>query len=364
MKKRILMVVYGPIQTDARVIRSAKGLHELGCEIELISWNSDDSFESPYFKSVNFKIKKGSFSLFIFWYKVYRYIKKRKNEIDLVYCHDYFMPYLGKIVGKCMQKKWVYDAHELLLYKKGSKVSMREKLFCFLEKRSIKHASLVIAANYERMRIIQYVYKLKNCTYVQNISDVNIPDSIQCVQKDNVIVYQGVLGKSRNVEFYVKMQQFLPDDFKLLLIGDGPARSELARETSELGIENRVEFTGKVSQKELYEKSLPSKIGIVTYTMEGLNNYYCAPNKVFEYATLGIPMIGTPQPFLKSIFKQYKVGEIVAWDDKEAYLNAVKKICDNYQEYLKGMPKLLEDNNSRKETARLQKCILGLFANI
>ena len=361
MNKRILMAVYGPIQTDARVIRSAKGLYEMGCDVELISWNSIDNYESPYFKSINFKIKKGAFSLFIFWYKVYRYIMKNKKDIDLVYFHDYYMPYLGKLVGKCLHKKWVYDAHELLVYKKGAKVSLREKIFCYLEKKSISKASLVIAANYERMRIIEHVYKLKNCTYVQNISDVSIAKASQSIEKENIIVYQGVLGKSRNVEFYVKMHQFLPDNFKLLLIGDGAARNELLEQAKELGIEDRVEFTGKVSQKELYEKSHLSKIGIVTYTMQGLNNYYCAPNKVFEYATLGIPMIGTPQPFLKSMFKKYKVGEIVKWDDKEGYMKAVNKIMENYDQYLKGMSMLLEENNSKNETERLQKYISELL---
>ena len=331
------MAVYGPIQTDARVIRSAKSLHELGYEIEVLSWNSADGYKSPYFKSLSFSIKKSPTSLFQFWHKVFCYVKKRKKEIDLVYCHDYFMPFLGKIIKRFLNIEWVYDAHELIINRKGSKMSLREKFFCYLEKSSIHSAALVIAANYERMRIIEHVYKLKNCTYVQNIADVIIPEEFNKVEKQNIIVYQGVLTPGRNVKFYVEMQQYLPDDYKLMLIGDGPARKELEEEAKTLNIDNRVIFTGRVTQKELYEKSLPSRIGIITYPLKGLNNYYCAPNKIFEYATLRIPMIATPQPFLKAMFKKYGLGEIVEWGDKDGYINAVRKICENYDDYTKNM---------------------------
>lgn len=362
MSKNILMAVFGPIQTDARVIRSAKSLNSVGCKIDLISWNSVENYSSPYFNSINFKINKGIFNVLIFWFKVLWYIFKNRKKIDLVYCHDYFMAFPGRLSRTLFNKKWVYDAHELMLYKKNEKVSTREKIFSFLERISIKSASLVIEANYERMRVIKSVYKLENCTYVQNISDIeNINELDINSPKDNIIVYQGILDDSRNVKFYVQMQEYLPKDYKLLLIGNGPSGEELKKEAEQRNIKENVIFAGRLTQAELYKRSVTSKIGIVTYTTEGLNNYFCAPNKIFEYASLGIPMIGTPQPFIKAIFKKYKVGEIVEWGDKETYINAIKKIIDNYDSYTKGLSQLLQDYNRANESKKQNDEVLKLI---
>ena len=39
-----------------------------------------------------------------------------------------------------------------------------------------------------------------------------------------------------------------------------------------------------------------------------LNALYCAPNKIFEYAAFGIPMLGTRVPGLEIPFHQYQMG--------------------------------------------------------
>lgn len=358
MNTKILMAVYGPIQSDARVQRAARCLYESGYQITVVSINSEEGFRFPCFDNINIHCNRKYLSLFYFWYKVLSLA--RKDDYRLLYLHDYYMPLIGKIYKILTKKKWVYDAHELIVNPEHKDSSRRMRFFAGLERISISSADLVVAANEERLEVMKKVYDLKNGISVQNISDFSINKSTECT-KDNVIVYQGAVMSSRRIDFYVRSHKFLPDDFILLLVGGGDAIPEIMTIAKGLGIEKRVKVTGKVSQQELYEYGAQAKVGIVTYPMEGLNNYYCAPNKIFEYAALKVPMIGTPQPFLEHMFKKYHIGEIVEWDDTEGYLNAINKITSDYNSYLANMDAFLNDNNWGNESQKLSKAITDIL---
>ena len=61
----ILMVVYNAIQYDARVIRAAEAIKNIGENVCVISCNSDESYLNKNFKSISFNSKlKGALLLF------------------------------------------------------------------------------------------------------------------------------------------------------------------------------------------------------------------------------------------------------------------------------------------------------------
>lgn len=354
------MAVYGPIQSDARVIRAARSLSEAGHTIQLISLNSDENYTSPWFDSIFIKDDRKYLSLIHFLSKVLHIaIKKRP---DILYLHDYYMPIVGKVYKLRTGKKWVYDAHELIIPEKKS-TTMRMRFFAFLERFSISSASLVVAANEERLAVMKETYQIKESVAIQNISDytTRILPQEPLENKENIIVYQGAMMTSRHIDFYVRAHKLLSSDYSLLLIGDGDSMSNLKSIAIETKIADRIIFTGKVTQKELYDYSAKAKIGIISYPLEGLNNYYCAPNKIYEYAALKIPMIGTPQPFLKHMFEKYHIGEIVQWDDMDAYVGAINKICNNYNKYLEGMDAFLKDNCWQNESDKLQSSVANIL---
>ena len=360
MNKKILMAVFGPIQTDSRVIRSAETLHSAGFNITVLSCNSLD-YHNDSFRSIDLKIKSSPYAIFIFWIKVWRWLKNHRDEIDLLYMHDYFMPLFGKYAAKKLKKKWVYDAHELLIFRKGKAENFRAKIFYYFEKVSIKNADLVISANYERHRIIKSIYKLNNATYVQNISTVNVPKFTGV--KDNIIVYQGVITLARNLDLYILAQKMLyaQYNYKLCFIGGGHDLEKMKDLVSRLDGEDYITFTGRVTQSEMYKISSSAKIGIVSYSLEGLNNYYCAPNKIFEYASLGIPMVATSQPFICRIFAKYGIGETFKPNDVNSYVDTIDKVIKNYDSYIKNLKSFLEDYKPSNESERLIKYVSDLF---
>lgn len=80
-------------------------------------------------------------------------------------------------------------------------------------------------------------------------------------------------------------------------------------------------------------------IGFITYLPtkgsieQILNVLYCAPNKIFEYSSFGIPMIGNNLPALSTIFSVHACGELIKKYSVEEILLAINKIETNYKVY-------------------------------
>jgi len=360
--KYILMVVYNAIQYDARVIRAAEAIHDMGEKVVVISCNSDVSFKNKHFKSISFNSNlRGIILLLSFWYFVVKYCIKNKKYIKLLYVHDYYLVYIGNFLKKILNIKWIYDAHELLVERKKTKKNWRESFFAFLEKTNISSADLVISANEERERIIKSVYKLQNTIYVLNITPIKDYNNVTI--KEDIMVYQGYLSKDRNLEDFILLLSYLPEKIKLKIIGGGPDYEYFKSLVVKHNLTKRVFFTGKIPYSQLLNENKNCKIGIVTYSLVGLNNYYCSPNKIYEYAQLKIPMIFSPQPFLVKLAQKYKIGKVISDDmriDKKVQL--VNCLFENLTFYQNNMEKFISDFSFENEMKKLKSSVSVLLA--
>lgn len=73
-------------------------------------------------------------------------------------------------------------------------------------------------------------------------------------------------------------------------------------------------------------------IGIVTYDPFTLNTAYCAPNKIFEYAAFGKPMIANNIPGLK-VLSEAGAGETINENDISSIKEAILLIDKDYEKY-------------------------------
>jgi len=67
-------------------------------------------------------------------------------------------------------------------------------------------------------------------------------------------------------------------------------------------------------------------IGIALYRNTGLNNYYCAPNKVYDYLMHGMPVIANDYPGLRRVIEDNRVGACVERIDKASLHSAINRI--------------------------------------
>lgn len=163
----------------------------------------------------------------------------------------------------------------------------------------------------------------------KNLSVDQIGNTILEHISKKIILYQGHIIEERRLDAICEAISQLPD-YCLVLMG---------KETDYLvDLKSRFPFIihqNYVSPPLHLNITSHAHIGIVTYTYESLNNIFCAPNKIWEYAGFGIPMLGNNIPGLQSTIGASQAGICVDTDRVGEILNAIQAIDSEYEFYSK-----------------------------
>jgi glycosyltransferase involved in cell wall biosynthesis len=108
----------------------------------------------------------------------------------------------------------------------------------------------------------------------------------------------------------------------LLVVGDGPARAGLERQARELGIENRVTFTGIIGRDDVAGYVAAFDIALQPSVVA-----YASPLKLFEYLALGKAIVGPAQPNIEEILSQDHNAVLFDPDSRAALADAVDRLC-------------------------------------
>ncbi|MFY9514104.1 MAG: glycosyltransferase family 4 protein [Rubrivivax sp.] len=87
-----------------------------------------------------------------------------------------------------------------------------------------------------------------------------------------------------------------PAQARLLVVGDGPARADLEQLARELGITERVRFTGVVPRDQV-----PAFVAAFDIALQPAVVPYASPLKLFEYLALGKAIVAPRQPNIEEV---------------------------------------------------------------
>lgn len=110
----------------------------------------------------------------------------------------------------------------------------------------------------------------------------------------------------------------------LLVVGDGPARPALERQARELGIANRVTFTGIVGRDDVARHVAAFDIALQPAVVA-----YASPLKLFEYLALGKAIVGPAQPNIEEILRQDHNAVLFDPADPDGLAHAVSRLCED-----------------------------------
>ena len=91
----------------------------------------------------------------------------------------------------------------------------------------------------------------------------------------------------------------------------------------------RIVVLPRVTLQELPSVTASADIGILLYRNDCRNNYYCAPNKVFEYMMMGLPVIAPSFPGMLALVEGEEVGLCVDPADPSAIASAVNRLASD-----------------------------------
>lgn len=107
-------------------------------------------------------------------------------------------------------------------------------------------------------------------------------------------------------------------EFKLILVGDGPLRSQIEAVIAQLGIEDKIEITGWASNSEVQRHILSSRAMVLPSFAEGL------PVVIMEALALGRPVISTYVAGIPELVEPGFCGWLVAPGSVEALTTAMR----------------------------------------
>jgi glycosyltransferase involved in cell wall biosynthesis len=118
---------------------------------------------------------------------------------------------------------------------------------------------------------------------------------------------------------------------RLLIVGGSlftDYEEQLKRLASEVGIEDKVIFTGSVEYKNLPEYIAAMDVCLIPLSPPAWVNI-AMPNKFFEYSACGKPILSTPIPGI------IKIGgeNLFIYRSKDEFVEEIKKIMDNPRTY-------------------------------
>lgn len=149
------------------------------------------------------------------------------------------------------------------------------------------------------------------------------------------ILFSGLLSGDRGVEIGLAALYALrlerPGEFAFIVTGEGPVRQALERKAASLGIASDVRFTGWVPYQELPDLIAACDVGILPFHRCPHIDASLA-NKLFEYMTLGLPVIASSIAPMRRIIVDAHCGILVPSSDAAELANAIRSLKDSPNE--------------------------------
>lgn len=255
---------------------------------------------------------------------------------DLVWVlHEYTAKYVSKhVMGAGVP--YYFTVYEL-----DNNSSHNKQLISFG-----RHAQKVIVPEYCRAHILKAWWQLDKLPEIipnkpsedlslsgKGIENSAMRQKMERLNGKKVILYQGIFLPERKLDTFAEAIADLGDDYVFAVMG----HDNIHLQTLLKKYPGKIEYLGFANPPEHLEITSKAYIGILTYiaTSKSINPLFCAPNKIYEYAKFGVPMIGNDIPGLRYSILTNHMGECVDIDDKEMIIDAIHRISHEYDTYSK-----------------------------
>lgn len=139
-------------------------------------------------------------------------------------------------------------------------------------------------------------------------------EEVKCVYLANFYEYKNHKELIMNVCLCIENVHFI-------FIGDGPLFNPMKELVSQLGIESRVEFVGRVERPELYLEQ--SQLAIHASATEGLSN------AILEELSVGLPVVAFDVGGNSELIQDNENGFLVPYDDWEKFQVSISQLISD-----------------------------------
>ena len=379
MKKRVVLIRSNPVSPDPPVEKVANALIANGYDVSVIGWDRGSNIteksdhlahEYGIVKIVRFGIpamfdggiKKNLIPLAKFQNRLYKWLKKHRDEYDIIHSFDFDTGFVANKIAIKYNKRLIY--HILDFYIDSHNVPSE-----FLKSR-VKKAEFSIINNAdatiictEKRREQIYGSTPKKLELIHNTPKAinQISDSYHELRNSTrcKIVYVGILASSRFLSEVIKFVEH-DDRFEFHIGGFGIMENEVARAAKRC---ERIFYYGKLPYDKTLSLEQACDIMIAIYDPKIPNHRFAAPNKFYESLMLGKPIVMAYNTGFDEIVEDKNIGWLIEFSESglETGLNKLLNAKDEWPAMSRRMKKLYEEQYS---WAEMEKRLIELYAGL
>jgi len=324
--------VINDLVTDNRMHKVAVSLQKMGFEPVLVgrllpeSHDVERDYQTHRMKLV---FRKGF--LFYFEYNLRLFFWLLKSKSDVFVSNDLDTLPANFMASRIKRKPLVYDSHEY--FTEVPELIGRpfvKAIWTWVERLLVPrvHAAYTvcesIAGVYRDLYQVDFkvVRNLPACSATEKNTHP-MTSSHRMSNSTKIILYQGALNMGRGIEAAIRAMQFL-DVAELWLAGDGDITLQLKQMVSELKLDDKVKFIGRLPLQQLQQLTRQADLGISLEEDLGLNYRFALPNKLFDYIQAEVPVLVSNLPEMRRIVEHYQIGLIAETHQRKELAEIMK----------------------------------------
>ena len=334
VKKRIIVSVSNDLATDQRVRKQCEELWNAGYDIVLLGRllpNSPD-FDRPY-KTLRVKLPFSKGALFYASLNIFLFFKILFSRVDILWANDLDTLPANWLVSLIKGKPLVYDSHEY--FTEVPEIQHKPKVksvWRYFEKKCIGRADIVITVSQSIANLLKETYHLDEVLTVRNVpmGSTVFPKSSKAEMgfDENrflLLLQGGGINMNRGGEELVEAMRYI-ENADLVIIGGGDALPELKRLAKEFELNDKIRFLAKKPYEDMMRYTSVADLGFSLDKSGNLNYLFSLPNKIFDYAMAGLPMVTSDLPEVAAFVRKNEIGIVLAEVSPKEISSQVNKL--------------------------------------
>lgn len=347
---KVCIVQYNASRFLTRVDRAARTLGAAGYEVVLVAIKDDetDALEQRdgyIVKRVTLHSRRlprrFGLKFLRFAEGIWRtFLAAWRENADIYDARDAYPLLAVYVAAKLRGARVVYDSDELATGRNWAHASNRLFAWSLLRyERFFARRCAVITSDHGRADVLERIHRIPRPTVV-----LNVPEVLEALSKEEafrrvalghrsfLLIYQGVVIPNRGLSEMIHAMRDLPE-CRLAIVGYGALLDTLKRKVAEEGLADAVAFFDPVPFDELMRYTAAADAGVIPLFGSCLSYVTAAPNKLFEYMMVGIPVVATDLPDMARVVREERCGMLITDPTSpKAIASAVRTLLDDPEE--------------------------------
>lgn len=213
---------------------------------------------------------------------------------------------------------------------------LKNKILALIEKKVVKYSDKIITHTDQQAEFINKKYSAKKaeCIYMGvTVKKVN-------VKKGKNILFFGMMSEGKGVIDLINARKYLPNDVKMIIAGR-PVAKEYEEKIRKAAKNTDVQLKlGWISEEEKDKLYRWANAVVLPYRWAPYQSAVLA-----DAVSYGLPVVVTKVGAVWEIVDKFKIGNVVELNNAEKLAEAIKKVCENSEQYAYNLKSYQEESN-------------------